>query len=163
MESFRPLAGNGLGKGSSRTNWNWSLEIVSVPLRGMGWESSRHSFGRRERQGVPSPCGEWVGKVLESFGLEQNAVDVSVPLRGMGWERLSLTPITAITMQASFRPLAGNGLGKNGNTVRSTRISFGEVSVPLRGMGWERIKRPHDPLKKSRFPSPCGEWVGKAS
>ena len=61
---FRPLAGKWLGK---RLHYEASncLFVVSVPLRGNGWES--FSF-----KGVKS---------VKFFN------EVSVPLRGNGWER----------------------------------------------------------------------------
>ena len=110
---------------------------------------------------------------------------VSVPLRGMGWESTGAEIVMRRAMN-SFRPLAGNGLGKSARKAKNvvTSLGFpspcgewvgkectrnsqyeriGGVSVPLRGMGWE--SRAHGILfageKKPKFPSPCGEWVGK--
>ena len=60
----------------------------------------------------PSPCGEWVGKEDSSWLSEMRKVKVSVPLRGMGWESAIQREITRLTDSYSFRPLAGNGLGK---------------------------------------------------
>ena len=84
----------------------------------------------------PSPCGEWVGKVVLGDGDCSTLLTVSVPLRGMGWERQAAASIGDVNV-SSFRPLAGNGLGKPGGRGGASSHSTA-VSVPLRGMGWER-------------------------
>ena len=61
----------------------------------------------------------------------------------------------------SFRPLAGNGLGKAMLCWPQSKLSEWKVSVPLRGMGWESFLVGITSPDRIEFPSPCGEWVGK--
>ena len=65
--------------------------------------------------------------------------EVSVPLRGMGWERLQLFLSFLEIRLMSFRPLAGNWLGKSW-------IAFNSIAN----------------FDAYAFPSPCRELVGKA-
>ncbi len=158
---FRPLAGNGLGNlntdgGDLATvaefpspcgEWvgkDWAAlrlyvepDHVSVPLRGMGWESLALAY----------PLSVSVG--------------VSVPLRGMGWESI-LSQLLQRKCVLPFPSPCGEWVGKDGSNSSNKRKHL--VSVPLRGMGWESYMRmePHTLPFYGKFPSPCGEWVGKA-
>ena len=73
---------------------------VSVPLRGIGWES--------------------LGVDLETA----QAIKVSVPLRGIGWESLGQEFAGHISGEQGFRPLAGNWLGKLASHRRETEEDF---------------------------------------
>ena len=87
----------------------------------------------------PSPCGDLVGKVTKEE-VEQD------PFLG-------------------FRPLAGIWWGKN-NQLLTTINSQGRVSVPLRGFGGERVTKiaeVYNFVQNAKFPSPCGDLVGKVS
>gem|GEM_PF-5913122 len=92
-KSFRPLAGNWFGKMWFISLMRLRQSSVSVPLRGIGLESSESVEWYTPPEFLfPSPCGELVWKAGLYDGLMvEDRERVSVPLRGIGLERLYLS------------------------------------------------------------------------
>ena len=84
--SFRPLAGNGLGKCVLAVLSLSKVTMVSVPLRGMGWERLEIISGDYVSCCFRPLAGNGLGKLVAALDSDGNG--------------------------SSFRPLAGNGLGK---------------------------------------------------
>ena len=112
-------------------------DIVSVPLRGYGFEIGVNSYSLRLRTKA-----------------------VSVPLRGYGFEiALSVYQRRSCSKSVSV-PLRGYGF-----EILTKKRSFGGtteiVSVPLRGYGFEISIKEAFAVAAQSFPSPYGDMVLK--
>ncbi len=133
---FRPLAGNGLGKNNAPQSVIGNPEQFPSPC---GEWVRKENLQFVTEQGFvvsefPSPCGEWVRKA-PSAPMKVAGIEGFRPLAGNGLgKEMDLWVRNPVTTLACFRPLAGNGLGK-GNGSECPTGSELQVSVPLRGMG----------------------------
>ncbi len=59
----------------------------------------------------PSPCGEWVRKVVALVSVFGGSAQFPSPCGE--WVRKESVTVTSPQGDGCFRPLAGNGLGKN--------------------------------------------------
>ena len=127
-KSFRPLSG-----------MMFSIEkemvleagmVVSVPSRGLCFQSNRNASFCTSSLGFPSPLGDYVFNptVLRRF---ECMVSVSVPSRGLCFQSVLL--LSMDTLLQCFRPLSG------------IMFSINIMSV-------------YD-LKLPKFPSPLGDYV----
>ncbi len=115
------------------------MKIVSVPLRGNGYEKqSGDTFSRYiELVEFPSPCGEMVMKNLKALCLRKILLTV-------------------------FPSPCGEMVMKNVWVRSNIKKLLKLVSVPLRGNGYEKQSISRIPSEVSiTFPSPCGEMVMK--
>gem|GEM_PF-3504470 len=96
----------------------------------MGYES--HQIWKMTE--FPSPCGEWVMKLVSEF-----TVDGRIP---------------------KFPSPCGEWVMKLPG-IPAPECGRLRVSVPLRGMGNETYTGFLDAVLGAKFPSPCGEWVMK--
>ena len=111
------------------------LAIVSVPLRGYGFEMTPNKQIQETRQQFPSPYGDMVLKYCGKIAVSSIVRVVSVPLRGYGFEIFFEKIVKGADFGTVSVPLRGYGFEI---TVRSSyRHIFYTVSVPLRGYGFE--------------------------
>ena len=108
--------------------------MVSVPLRGYGFEIKNDLPEYYKSTVFPSPYGDMVLKYPCRMTCLVYSL-VSVPLRGYGFE-------------------IHTGGGRYGQLAE-------DVSVPLRGYGFEMSMAITYPEKVLKFPSPCGDMVLK--
>ena len=90
---------------------------------------------------------------------------VSVPLRGKDRERPTMGMGAVRTANESFPSPCGEKIGKDTEDNPTGEALVLDVSVPLRGKDRERPLRvaPVEIVvqEKGKFPSPCGEKIGK--
>ena len=158
------------------------MEIVSVPLRGYGFEIYQRFRQWRGAHGVSVPLRGYGFEILLCFLLKGGRKTFPSPCGDMvlKWQYIHVNRLWA----RRFRPLAGIWFWNNQRIRgwhRSTRVSvplrgYGfeisfnvcretsvTVSVPLRGYGFEILfTAVWTRLTRSVFPSPCGDMVLKS-
>ena len=112
--------------------WPHQGTLVSVPLRGYGFEMLVYEYEGHYYWEFPSPCGDVVLKLCRDSGL---------------------------CRASTFPSPCGDVVLKSPTAVQSSDI--GSVSVPLRGCGFEMSALPMPLADTLQFPSPCGDMVLK--
>ena len=130
-----PLRGNGFETGNG-ANWQLGGVWFPSPCGVMGLKPGLYLISDfRAPEVFPSPCGVMGLKRTNNQRLSPRQTKVSVPLRGNGFETLSLCVYFCLINCFVSVPLRGNGF----ETLLYQRsyTSGTRVSVPLRGNGFE--------------------------
>ena len=120
----------------AKTNGEASATIVSVPLRGYGFEMFLPQQWSQSRRVFPSPCGDMVLKLLL--------------LRSLMY-----------VFYKEFPSPCGDMVLKYSLTITLLSFVCNMVSVPLRGYGFEIFMDEMLTAGYELFPSPCGDMVLK--
>ena len=108
----------------------------------------------------PSPCGDVVLKWLSPYGDSVADILFPSPCGDVVLKYRTLRTYRRVHHEVSV-PLRGCGFEILPPSCLEQYAST-SVSVPLRGCGFEIFYRTRDLLARSKFPSPCGDVVLKS-
>ena len=154
QEGFRPLSGI-MFSIRKVTDETIKAIMVSVPSRGLCFQSNERRVCIGHQTPFPSPLGDYVFNRLLKEAENMTKLKFPSPLGDYVFNLTSFE--LALTIRLCFRPLSGIMFSIQKYVIKERKDN--NVSVPSRGLCFQSISWQCGTTTHKKFPSPLGDYV----